>query len=424
MTSNVKIVSGKGEVDPSRKSKAIRLAENKRARIKRVSGEAWHRVSSIASMLQDAMDGDLVAGARLKEAVATGDFPLLFNQLLDQGMLAQYAGLPSVWPQYSSRITVNDFRPQRLMQWYRDQQMAPEQNGGQPTGQLALPRVPELSEYPTFTLKAEEQSYGIAKYGERFPFSFEVFRNDEFQVIRDLPGVMARTAADTEDVVSTQVLAAPTGPNPDFFDTTTDFGPLVPPGNYVANNPPLSVESLQAAIEQIGNRRLNDNPVTVPNFTLVVPPALEFTARRIAAVSQIEQIVGGFDPTTNRTDNVQQRVVFPNLVAGRFSVTVNPWLPLVDASATSATTWYLVPSGGTDGTRRAIVTVFLAGEETPDLRINNDTGNAITGGQVDPFRGSFSHDDVQFRVRHIIGAAGLNKAPVAVSKGNDEATTS
>lgn len=413
MTTGIQIIAGKGQVDPHRQGKTTRIAESKRQRMRRLAPDAFNRVSSIATLLQEAMDGDLVAGARLKEAVATGDFPLLFSQLIDQGMLSQYAALPSVWPSFSSRMTVNDFRPQRLMQWYKDHSQLPSQNGGSPTARLALPRVPELSEYPTFTLQAEEQSYGIAKYGERFPFSFEVFRNDEFQVIRDLPGTMARTASETEDVVTTQVLASPEGPNPDFFNDSWDFGPMAPSGNILPGNAALSMEALEQAIEIIGLRQVNDNPVTVQSYALVVPPSLEFTARRIAAVSQLEQVTG--DPTSEAG---QQRFIFPNLVSGRFTVVVNPWLPLVDTSPTSASTWYLVPQGGSDGTRRAIVTVFLAGEETPDLRINNDSGNALTGGQVDPFRGSFSHDDVQFRVRHIMGAAGLNPAPVMASLGD------
>jgi hypothetical protein len=113
----------------------------------------------------------------------------------------------------------------------------------------------------------------------------------------------------------------------------------------------------------------------------------------------------------------QTRMVLPNLVSGRFQVVVNPWLATIDESETAATTWYLVPAGGSDGTRQAIVTAFLAGEEVPDLRISGLQGQAIGGGSIDPYRGSFSHDDVQYRVRHILGAMGLNNAPVVVSLG-------
>ena len=116
----------------------------------------------------------------------------------DYGIINAYSRLPSVWQTFAARTTVTDFRPQRMRQWYEDLSQLPEQGGGETRVPQALPRVPELTEYPTFTLAAEETSYGIAKYGKRFPFSWEVFINDELQVIMDLPGTMASTANDTE----------------------------------------------------------------------------------------------------------------------------------------------------------------------------------------------------------------------------------
>lgn len=401
----VKFIDASGEENPHRVKRASKLRE---ARAQRLPDAA----KSVANDMLAWTEGDIRASARLKEAVSTQDFPRLFNNINDQAMLAQYERLPSVWQAFSSRTVVPDFRPQRMMQWYEDLTQLPEQNGGAPRSSLALPRVPELTEYPTFSLQEEREQYGVGKYGKRFPFSFEAFRNDEYQVIQQLPGVMAQTASDTEDILTTMVLAGPNGPQAPFISEDHDFGPLVPSGNILQGNPALSVEALEQAFENVGMRRVNGRPVTVRNWTLVVPPSLEFTARRIASVAEYTQV--------DDTDTGQLRYVFPNLVSGRFQVVVNPWLATVDESENSPTTWYLVPSGGSDGTRQAIVTAFLAGEEVPDLRISGDQGNAIGGGDVDPYRGSFSHDDVQFRVRHILGAVGLNPAPIVASLGNGE----
>lgn len=401
----VKFIDASGETNPHRVKRAAKLRE---ARAKRLPDAA----KSVANDMLAWTEGDIRASARLKEAVSTQDFPRLFNNINDQAMLAQYERLPSVWQSFSSRTIVPDFRPQRMMQWYEDLTQLPEQNGGAPRNSLALPRVPELTEYPTFSLQEEREQYGVGKYGKRFPFSFEAFRNDEYQIIQQLPGVMAQTASDTEDILTTMVLAGPNGPQAPFISENHDFGPLVPNGNILQGNPALSVEALEQAFENVGMRRVNGRPVTVRNWTLVVPPSLEFTARRIASVAEYTQV--------DDTDSGQLRYVFPNLVSGRFQVVVNPWLATVDESENSPTTWYLVPSGGSDGTRQAIVTAFLAGEEVPDLRISSDQGNAVGGGDVDPYRGSFSHDDVQFRVRHILGAVGLNPAPIVASLGNGE----
>lgn len=412
---SVTIIGKEGVVDARRKAEATRIQEARRVRMHDGAVE-------IAGLLEGWMRGDFVAGARLKEAVSTSNFPTFFNQLVDQGMLGQYAALPSVWQSFASRVTVPDFRPQRLLEWVPNRGNVPVQNGGKPMHPLALPRVPELTEYPTFSLEEQPQQYGIAKYGERFPFSWEVWRNDEFNVIQQMPGVMARTAIQTEDILATQVLAQAGGPNPDFFDPNIPFGPNAPAGNYlrgngdnVVDNNPLTVFAVERAIEQVGLRQVNGNPVTVQNWTLVVPPSLEFTALRVASIASFEQVTG--DPSA---PGGQQRYILPNLVSGRFTVVVNPWLSLIDQSDTAATTWYMVPTGGSDGTRQAIILAFLAGEETPDLRISNLAGNSIGGGTVDEYRGSFSHDDVQFRVRHVLGAAGLNTAPVIVSLGNSE----
>jgi len=51
-----------------------------------------------------------------------------------------------------------------------------------------------------------------------------------------------------------------------------------------------------------------------------------------------------------------------------------------------------------------------------------DTGQRVGGGEISPYQGSFSHDDIQYRVRTIIGAAGIDPSAVAVSKGNSVGT--
>ena len=359
-----------------------------------------------------AMDGNFKAMARLKEAIASQDFPLLFGQVTQLALQSQYARLPQQWTAFSSRYTASNLKKQRILDWNATFDQLPVQNGGATRHQYALPRVPELSEYHTFSLEARGTEWGLAKYGARFPFSFEAFLNDEFQVIQDMPGEMAAMGRDTEDVLTTGVLATSTGPNPDYFNSGWDFGPLANMGNIMEGNPALSVEALELAMQEIGLRRVNDRPVVVPSWVLIVPPSMEIMANEIAAIANQEIVQG--DPTTGR----QVRFTRTNQARGRFTVQVNQWLPLIDTSANSATTWYLVPSGGTTGTRRAIVTSFLAGHEAPELRISNDTGSNIGGGDISPFEGSFSHDDVQYRVRHFVGAAGIDPSPSMVSLGN------
>jgi hypothetical protein len=291
------------------------------------------------------------------------------------------------------------------------QSQTTDYNGGAERHVRALPRIPELTEYPTFNLTTEGTDYFVNKYGARFPFSWEAFMNDELRVLSQLPTEMARWARDTEDVLTTGVLATSSGPNPDFFNTTENFGANAPVGNYVEGNPALTLDALEHAINQISMRTVAGRQVRVQNFVLLVPPSLALTAQEIAQGTTYLKV-------RQLPDGTEMRQNISSPVAGRFTVVESPWLPLIDSSANAATTWYLIPAGGQTDRGPAIVTAFLRGHETPEVRVMGDTGRALGGGDLSAFEGSFSHDDIQYRVRSIIGAAGIDASAVAVSLGN------
>lgn len=373
------------------------------------------RPRDLVRIIAEARSGQPLAMGRLREAVSSGDFPLLFQSVSQASMIGQYAELPQQWPTFSTRMTVPDFRPARMVRWDSHMSQLPDYNGGADRHVRALPRIPELTEYPTFNLTTEGQDYFVNKYGARFPFSWEAFLNDELRVLQQLPMEMARWARDTEDVLTTGVLATSDGPNPDFFNTVEDFGSQVPAGNYVRNNPPLSLKALEEAIQQIGMRQVAGRQVRVQNFVLLVPPSLTLTAMSIAQSTTYVHV-----QRLATDEEIRTNVSSP--VAGRFSVVESPWLPQIDQSETSASTWYLLPAGGQTERGPAIVTSFLRGHESPEVLAKVDAGRAIGGAEVSAFDGSFSHDDIQYRVRTIVGAAGVDASAVAVSLGNGEIT--
>lgn len=375
------------------------------------------RAVEFLRLKREAETGHPVAMGRLREAVSSGDFPLLFQSISQASMLGQYAELPQQWPTFSVRTTVPDFRPARMVRWdtMAGQAQSTDYSGGAERHVRALPRIPELSEYPVFNLTTEGTDYFVNKYGARFPFSWEAFMNDELRVLSQLPTEMARWARDTEDVLTTGVLATSVGPNPDFFNTTENFGGQSPAGNYVEGNPGLTLDALERAINQIGMRTVAGRQVRVQNFVLLVPPSLALSAQEIAQGTTYLKV-------RQLPDGTEMRQNISSPVAGRFTVVESPWLPLIDASANAATTWYLVPAGGQTDRGPAIVTAFLRGHETPEVRVMGDTGRALGGGELSPFEGSFSHDDVQYRVRSTIGAAGIDTSAVAVSLGTGQET--
>lgn len=421
MTENTALLDSLDGIKTTENREFYKIAETHSKRRGSIKNTA---MSSLMSMkrpmelvrtIRDANTGQHLAMGKLREAVSSGDFPLLFQAVSQVSMLSQYAELPQQWPTFSMRTTVQDFRPARLVRWDAGLEQLPDHNGGADRHVRALPRIPELTEYPTFNLTTEGQDYFVNKYGARFPFSWEAFLNDELRVLQQLPNEMARWARDTEDVLTTGVLATANGPNPDFFTHTEDFGHQVPNGNYVRDNPALNLKSLEQAISEIGMRQVNGRQVRVQNFVLLVPPSLALTAHSIA------QSVTYVHVQRLATDEeIRTNVSSP--IAGRFTVVESPWLPLIDQSPSAATTWYLIPAGGQTERGPAIVTAFLRGHEIPEVRVMGDTGRAIGGAEINAFEGSFSHDDVQYRVRTIVGAAGIDASAVAVSKGNGEKT--
>lgn len=420
-------------VDHTNDYELIRIAENHKARRASVKQSAYktlmglRKPTEFLQLVREASDGRPLAIGKLREAVSSGDFPLLFQTISQASMLGQWAELPQQWPAFSQRTTVPDFRPARLVRWDSTLEQLPDSNGGAERHVRALPRIPELTEYPTFNLTTEGQDYFVNKYGARFPFSWEAFLNDELNVLQQLPAQMAKWARDTEDVLTTGVLATSQGPNPDFFKGPNDpgaynFGSQVPPGNHVAwwttgaagnktVNPALTLDNLEKAIQAISMRVMNGRTVRVQQFVLLVPPALALTAHELAQATTYMRV------TKDAAGN-EVRINVSSPIAGRFTVVESQWLPQIDRSATSSTTWYLVPAGGMTERGPAIVTAFLRGYETPEVRAMGDTGQRIGGGELSPYQGSFSHDDIQYRVRTIIGAAGIDPTAVSVSTGD------
>ena len=114
----------------------------------------------------------------------------------------------------------------------------------------------------------------------------------------------------------------------------------------------------------------------------MVGPALRFVASRLFGAQQIRTTTGGVE------------VVEANPLAGQ------AWDVLDNLPGTA---WYVIPVPSNP--RPALFTVFMAGEESPDLRVKTDQGISIGGGDVPVEAGSFDDDTIYFRVRHITGGA-------------------
>ncbi|WP_159622678.1 Mu-like prophage major head subunit gpT family protein [Ruania rhizosphaerae] len=343
------------------------------------------RIVEARRLFDRVLKGDLRARAEVLETLTTSDFPYLLGAAYSREMLGEYASVPAVWQRYSTRSTVPDFRPKSLIDLLG--------------GRAGLTRVPEATEYKARKLSEAKYEFKVEKYGDRFPLTWEMLKNDDLDAFRNLPSRLAVAARETEDIVTAKTLfnSGGTALNTDFFKTANKNAP---------GTAALSTESLEAALTNISTRKDNEKrPIVVSGAVLMVPPTLEMQARRILNATEIRR-------TDGNTTTVES-----NYLTGLVELVVNPWLTVVNTGTNAATNWFVLPNPNQNNNRPALVTGFLRGEEDPDLRVKADAGNRVGGGAVAPEEGSFDDDTIQYRVRHVTGAGTVVPTATYASTG-------
>lgn len=317
----------------------------------------------------------------LKEAIATTDMLAAFQLGTREAVLAQYPDAPRVWTKIASRKRLPDFKEYKSREFMWDKGLLVDENAGARIVPGALARIPEGTEYPSFSFKTGETSKQLHKHGARLPFFWEAVINGEWEYLGSIPGRLLEFASQTEEIEAFTQLAGEAGPRTDVFT-----GALAP------KSWDLNLENLSAAKTLVRSRKVNGRAVRVPRFALVVPPALEEKARQLLSITSLEVTdVNGTYMTTTANGDIE--------------LVVADVLVDIDNSANVNKTWYLVPVAGNDGTRTSLSVNFLERHEAPDLRISGNTGSYVGGGSVPGLEGSLLNDDVEYRVRHVVTGA-------------------
>lgn len=345
------------------------------------------------SLFQRAMDGDLratadvrdlLSGRNVSETMTTSDFPILLGAGYNVEMLQEYQRIQPVYTQFTRRTTVRNFKPQTLVEILG--------------GRAGLDKVKEATEYKARALSEGKYEFKVDKYGARIPLTWEMLINDDLGAFQDLPTRLAEAARETEELLSIAPLfsANKTGLNTGFFKDQAA------PGTGALNE-----ANLQAALTNIATRKDSEGrPIVLAGAILLVPPALQVTAERLVATRTVRRTVG----------DVQYEEQNP--LQGAVRVVVNPWLPIyAPNNANINTTWFVLPDPNAG--RPALVTAFLRGNETPDLRTKSDTGSRVGGGDIPASEGSFDDDTIQYRVRHVVGSAALVNIAAYASTGQN-----
>jgi hypothetical protein len=336
-----------------------------------------------AKLLEGALRGDRNDRIKLQEGIATSDLPVQLAPVINKILFENYQELPKIWDQFATRIVVDDFRKQQYLNLrYEDDGI---DNQGDKFRDGSLPTVGEYDEYPSAGFfSVTESDFAVKKAGQRVRFSWEAVVNDNnISILERLPIELAQKAAGKEDEEVTKQLVSSSALNTTNFKSGNN--------NLFSGNGALTLTNLELAIQAANLQQYNGKLIQpVTQFALVIPRALELTAKKILAVQTVE--------TSVTSGSILTKTITGNPIGTQVNVVVNDWLTRINSGAGAY--WFLIPVPSVS-LNPSVVLGFLRGFEAPELRVKAAAGQFLGGGAVPENYGSFDNDDWQMRIRHI-----------------------
>jgi len=305
----------------------------------------------------------------IREALTTSDFPLLFGDVLDRQVLANYKAVDPVWKPFVKMSTNKDFKV--------------SDRYAITGGDQVLSQVGEKGEYLASERTEAVYHLSLLKYGRQFDISWEALINDDLNALKDTPQRFAMAAVRTEHRIVTGTYAR----NAIYS---------IAQGNASGNA--LTIANLETAVEAMqGFLDAGGEPIMNRPKYLVVRPGDEFTARQIlTSATKMWVESGGGAATAYPTANV----------IGNYGLTliVDPYLAIF-GGADLATQWYLFADPKDIA---AFEFAHLSGHERPEICMKDSDKVSVGGGAITPFSGDFATDNVFYRVRHVFGGTSLD----------------
>lgn len=348
-------------------------------RLKRVPGVSLTKVNAVKGLLEKHYAGDLIATATLTEALTSSDAIFNLAQLASINFVPQYDEAERNWRAIAGVRTAPDLKPVTLYTLSRNWTDG-NGNSNVLSENGAAPVIPEGTPYPYAYISGQHaEGAAVVKRGFKTDWTLEARINDGLNSLDNLPGEMLEVSLDTEEAdvwgaLRTQMTAASDlngGTNPD--------------GAVVPDHAGLSRDALIRAKIDLAERTLDGRNITVQGgYNLIVPVGRALFADFIINQTLVQRqddefiynITGGYNPLTDIT------------------VVETPWF--------TGTEWALMPKPG--ALRRPVLErLNLRGYETPQLFVQNLTGNFVGGGAVSPFEGSFDADVITLKLRQFGG---------------------
>lgn len=309
------------------------------------------------TLLQDYYD--------LRESGSSSDFPNLLGSLMYRSLIDWVHSVPDAWRQYAAIGDATDFRPLNRIVGYESEDLLP---------------VDESGAYQDSKLADAVYQVQIGTYGRAFSINRKVIINDDLGYIKQQPKRFGRAAARSIATFMARTLLEGNGPCFDgvnLFDTATHHNHASGAGSA------LSAANLQTAISALQEQTVLGVFQAVMAKWLIVPPALQFTAKQILNSAII--VAAGVSGNVTQLGN-------QNPLAGALGIIVDPFL-------TSSTAYYVTA----DPSDVPILdVVFLQGKQTPDLLVERPLMMNLAGGD-DPYE--FEYDIMRYKVRYDYGGA-------------------
>lgn len=272
-----------------------------------------------------ARDGvQLLPGMSEKDWVRAAFSSISVSELLNDSatktLLAAYNAVPSAARVLAKALSANDFKVHK---------------GVRLTGDLIFKKVESGGEITHGTLGESSYSYSVDTFGRMIGLTRQDLKNDDLGAFLTLPQMFGRGSALAVEQAFWTLVLANTG---SFFSGGN--------ANYQSGaSTALSIDSLSAAEVLLAEMEDDDgNPVLVQGRYLVVPPALNATARQIYVSTNL---VGG-------TSSVPEA----NIHSGKYEPVMTPYLK------SAAKAWYLF---GDPADVAAFGIAWLDGVQTPTV---------------------------------------------------------
>lgn len=302
-------------------------------------------------------------GAELREAGVSTDFLNYSANTLGRRLMQVYRETPSIWNTYTATYSVPDFKAQNFVGVTEGEDLVMFREGGTYFDSKIAERV--------------GASLTVDTYGRTFSITRKALINDDLGLLRDVPGRMGRSAART----LARSVVAKLESNPNGYDSVATFH--ASHANLITDA--LSETGLGNAALQF-NQMVDDNgnPITLRGQQLVIPPALEITARRILNSTEIHIQGSGSTPAYGQGNLNPMQGYAPYAVERYFS---------------DANNWYLFA----DPNEAPVLAVgFLNGQQTPQIMLKDPGMRLVLGGN-DPY--SMEFDEIAWKVRLEWGTA-------------------